>query len=283
VWFPVNFLLIEALRRYHVFFGDGFTMEYPTRSGNERSLGEIADDLAGRLVGIFEHDDAGARPVHGRSARFAEDPHWRDLVLFYEYFHGDDGSGVGASHQTGWTGLVAELLRETGDQGAARPTAAVTSAGTTQPGRRPMTTEVNKLIVRRAYEEAMNNRDLDLVGELFSPDYVAHFPVQKPNHGVALLQELLSAFFEAFPDIVFTVDDQVAEGDRVVTRWSAKGTHKGPWRGYGLGDGIAATGREVMFSATDIYRVADGRIVEEWNTLQGLDVLEQIGAVSTPG
>jgi hypothetical protein len=110
VWFPINFLLIDALRRYHDFFGDGFKIEYPTRSGQEHTLREVADDLAERLIGIFERGADGKRPVFGGNATFQEDPHFRDWLLFYEYFHGDNGAGIGASHQTGWTGLVAELL-----------------------------------------------------------------------------------------------------------------------------------------------------------------------------
>ena len=111
VWFPINFLIVETLRRYHDFFGDGFTVEYPTRSGQQRSLGDIADDLAQRLVSTFERGPDGTRPVYGGTTKFQNDPNWRDLVLFYEYFHGDNGAGLGASHQTGWTSLVAELLQ----------------------------------------------------------------------------------------------------------------------------------------------------------------------------
>ncbi len=110
VWFPINFLLIDSLRRYQQFFGDSFKVEYPTRSGRELTLGQIADDLSRRLVSLFERDPQQRRPVYGGSSLFQEDPHWRDLVLFYEYFHGDNGAGIGASHQTGWTGLVAELI-----------------------------------------------------------------------------------------------------------------------------------------------------------------------------
>jgi hypothetical protein len=113
VWFPINFLLIEALGRFHDFLGDSFTVEYPTRSGQQRTLREVAADLSGRLVSIFERGGDGRRPVYGGTQAFQEDPNWRDLLLFYEYFHGDNGAGLGASHQTGWTGLVAELLRST--------------------------------------------------------------------------------------------------------------------------------------------------------------------------
>ena len=111
VWFPINFLLIEALRSFHDFLGDNFTVECPTRSGRQQTLCEVADELARRLVGTFERGADGRRPVHGGTRLFQEHPGWKDLVLFYEYFHGDNGAGLGASHQTGWTGLVAELMR----------------------------------------------------------------------------------------------------------------------------------------------------------------------------
>jgi hypothetical protein len=110
VWFPVNYLLIEALERYHHFYGDGLRVECPTGSGRSRNLAEVACELAARLTRLFLPDGQGRRPCHGSDHRFAEDPHWRDLILFYEYFHGDDGRGLGASHQTGWTALVARLL-----------------------------------------------------------------------------------------------------------------------------------------------------------------------------
>jgi hypothetical protein len=111
VWFQVNFLLVEALERYHHFYGDHLQVEFPRGSGRHVSLGEAAAGLAARLASIFLPDGQGRRPCHGSDPRYQHDPHWRDLVLFYEYFHGDDGRGVGASHQTGWTALVTELLR----------------------------------------------------------------------------------------------------------------------------------------------------------------------------
>ncbi len=114
VWFPVNFLLVEALRRYHAFLGDGFTVEHPTGSGRQRTLAEVADDLTDRLVAIFLSGTDGHRPVFGSYTRFQDDPAFRDCLLFHEYFHGDTGMGLGASHQTGWTGLVAELLLRRG-------------------------------------------------------------------------------------------------------------------------------------------------------------------------
>jgi Glycosyl hydrolase family 63 C-terminal domain len=115
IWFPVNYLLIESLQKFHHYLGDAFTVEYPTGSGVFLTLEDIAAELSRRLTRIFLRDDSGQRPVHGSSQTFQHDPHWRDLVLFYEYFHGDDGSGVGASHQTGWTGLAAKLLQQSGD------------------------------------------------------------------------------------------------------------------------------------------------------------------------
>jgi hypothetical protein len=113
VWFPVNYLLIEALERYHHFYGDALRVECPTGSGRLMNLAEVACELADRLKGIFLPDAHGRRPCHGSDHRFADDPHWRDLVLFYEYFHGDNGRGIGASHQTGWTALVTRLLEMT--------------------------------------------------------------------------------------------------------------------------------------------------------------------------
>ena len=110
VWLPMNYLFIEALERYHYFYGDDFRVEYPTGSGNELTLKEIADDLAKRLCKLFLADEQGKRPSQADDDRYAEDPAFKDLVLFYEYFHGDTGRGLGASHQTGWTALVANLL-----------------------------------------------------------------------------------------------------------------------------------------------------------------------------
>jgi hypothetical protein len=111
LWFPLNYLVINVLQRYHRFFGDGFTVEYPTGSGRQMNLAQIADDLRRRLVSIFRVGPDGRRPCFGRVERFRTDPAWRDNLLFHEYFHGDDGAGLGASHQTGWTGLVADLIR----------------------------------------------------------------------------------------------------------------------------------------------------------------------------
>jgi hypothetical protein len=110
VWFPVNALVIEALRTYGRFFGDDVLVELPVGSGHHRALVDVADDLAGRLVGIFRDRPDGHRPVHGPYAKFDTDPAWHDCIPFHEYFHGDTGAGLGASHQTGWTGLVADFL-----------------------------------------------------------------------------------------------------------------------------------------------------------------------------
>jgi hypothetical protein len=114
IWFPVNHLLIEAVRRFARFFGSDLVVEYPTGSGAKVTLDELADDLARRLVGIFLTDGAGRRPVFGDVELFQRDPAWRDLIPFHEYFDGDTGRGLGASHQTGWTGLVADLILQQG-------------------------------------------------------------------------------------------------------------------------------------------------------------------------
>jgi mannosylglycerate hydrolase MGH1-like protein len=110
VWFPINYLLIETLRVYHRFLGDGFTVEFPTGDGDELTLAEVADELADRLIAIFRKGPDGRRPVHGSYRLPPDDPAWADLIPFHEYFHGDTGAGLGASHQTGWTGLVANLI-----------------------------------------------------------------------------------------------------------------------------------------------------------------------------
>jgi hypothetical protein len=106
IWFPVNYLLIEALERYHHFYGETLRVECPTGSGQLMNLGQVAREIGRRLVRIFLPDREGRRPCHGTNAQFARDPYWRDLLLFHEYFHGDTGRGLGASHQTGWTALV---------------------------------------------------------------------------------------------------------------------------------------------------------------------------------
>jgi hypothetical protein len=111
IWFPVNYLIVESLLIYHRYYGDAFQVEYPTGSGHMCSLTEVADDLSQRLIGLFRRGADGRRPVFGDAAIYQQDPAWRDHLLFYEYFHGDNGAGLGASHQTGWTGLVAMLLQ----------------------------------------------------------------------------------------------------------------------------------------------------------------------------
>jgi len=110
IWFPVNFLIIESLQKFHHYYGDDFRIECPTGSGRLMSLNDVANELATRLAGIFLINEHGVRPLYGHHPRLQTDPHFRDYLLFYEYFHGDTGRGVGASHQTGWTGLIAKLL-----------------------------------------------------------------------------------------------------------------------------------------------------------------------------
>jgi hypothetical protein len=112
VWFPINYLLVGALRRFHAYLGHDCEMMCPTGTGPFKTLGEVADELARRLVGVFLNDASGRRPVFGGYELFQCDPAWHDLIPFHEYFHGDTGAGLGASHQTGWTGLVANLLAE---------------------------------------------------------------------------------------------------------------------------------------------------------------------------
>jgi hypothetical protein len=114
VWFPLNYLLIEALQKWDWYYGREFTVPSSTQAGNALSLGEVARDLSRRMIRIFLRDDAGRRPVFGECERFQSDPHFRDHIPFHEYFHGDTGAGLGASHQTGWTGLVAKLIQQSG-------------------------------------------------------------------------------------------------------------------------------------------------------------------------
>jgi len=110
VWFPTNFLIIESLQRFHHYYGDDFKVECPTHSGNYLTLEQIADHLSERLTRLFHRDERGQRPIYGDQALLQNDPHFRDYLHFYEYFHGDNGRGLGAPHQTGWTGLIAKLL-----------------------------------------------------------------------------------------------------------------------------------------------------------------------------
>ncbi len=110
IWMPVNALLIRALLSYYLYYGDNFKIECPTGSGNLMNLFEVSREIASRLAGIFLRDKSGRRPVYGGTEKFQTDPHWKDYILFYEYFHGDNGAGLGASHQTGWTGWLQSRL-----------------------------------------------------------------------------------------------------------------------------------------------------------------------------
>ncbi len=116
IWFPVNYLIIESLQKFHHYWGDDFKVECPTASGNWLTLTQISSLLSQRLTRIFTRNMQQQRPVYGSTTKFQRDPHWQDLILFYEYFHGDNGAGIGASHQTGWTGLVAKLIQQSGDE-----------------------------------------------------------------------------------------------------------------------------------------------------------------------
>jgi hypothetical protein len=112
IWFPVNHLLIESLQKLAYFYGDTVRIACPTGSDQLMTLGQVSAELAGRLTRIFLRDGSGRRPVFGEREKLQSDPHWRDLISFYECFHGDTGAGIGASHQTGWTALVAKLLEQ---------------------------------------------------------------------------------------------------------------------------------------------------------------------------
>jgi len=129
IWMPVNIMIIRALQNFYLYYGDNFKVECPTGSGKQMNLFEVSKEISDRLTRIFTRDEHGRRPVYGGTERFQTDPYWRDHFLFYEYFHGDNGAGLGASHQTGWTGLVAKLIQlfgtldakqllESGKQGA---------------------------------------------------------------------------------------------------------------------------------------------------------------------
>ena len=115
IWLPMNFLLIESLQKFHHYLGDEFRVEFPTGSGKWMNLWEVAGELSRRITSIFLRDESGKRPAFGNVEKFQTDPHWRDLVLLHEYFHGDTGTGLGASHQTGWTGLVTKLMQQSGE------------------------------------------------------------------------------------------------------------------------------------------------------------------------
>jgi hypothetical protein len=111
IWMPVNGLIIRALLQFYLYYGDNFKVECPAGSGKLMNLFEVAREISTRLTRIFVRDEHGRRPVYGGTEKFQTDPHWRDYLLFYEYFHADNGAGLGASHQTGWTGAVARLIQ----------------------------------------------------------------------------------------------------------------------------------------------------------------------------
>jgi hypothetical protein len=115
IWFPVNYLIVESIQQFHHYYSDDFLVEYPTHSGNKITLDQIADQISHRLINIFLRNSDGRRPVFGGNETFQNDPYWRDYIPFHEYFHGDNGAGIGASHQTGWTGLVAKLMQQQGE------------------------------------------------------------------------------------------------------------------------------------------------------------------------
>jgi Glycosyl hydrolase family 63 C-terminal domain len=144
IWFPTNFLLVESLQKFHHYLGDGFKVEFPTGSGTMMTLWDVSMELSRRLTKLFLRDDEGRRPALGNIGQFQTDPHWRDLVLFHEYFHGDSGAGLGASHQTGWTGIVTKLMQQSGSR--ARKKTEVASKPIVEecgpPGRRVSSTKV---------------------------------------------------------------------------------------------------------------------------------------------
>ena len=147
-----------------------------------------------------------------------------------------------------------------------------------------MSTEQNKALVRRAYLDGINGRNLAVIDEVFAPDYVVYYPGVEPIAGRDKAREAIRAFIDAFPDIVFHIDDQIAEGDKVATRWSASGTFSGEFRGFPKpGATIAPSGRAVHFSACDVYLIKDGKIQVEWNSLEAMELYRQLGLVSAPG
>jgi predicted SnoaL-like aldol condensation-catalyzing enzyme len=145
-----------------------------------------------------------------------------------------------------------------------------------------MSTNENKALVRRLYEEGMNAGDASIIEEVLDPECVAHFPGVPPIRGREGRHGRNPGFLAAFPDIRFVIEQQVAETDLVATRWTARGTHEGEFRGFPPTRSYPATGRPVAFGATDIYRISAGRVVEEWNTFEQLDALRQIGVVAMP-
>ena len=121
IWFPVNYLLIESLQKFHHYYGDDFKIECPTGSGRYLTINGVAEEISRRLAKLFLRDDTGRRPVFGECAKLQTDPQFRDYLLFHEYFHGETGRGVGASHQTGWTGLIAKLLQPRREEAVCHP------------------------------------------------------------------------------------------------------------------------------------------------------------------
>ena len=128
VWFPLNYLMVESLQKFHHYLGPDFKVEFPTGSGTVMNLWEVAGEVSKRLTSIFLRDENGRRPVFGGIEKFQTDKHWRDLVLFHEYFHGDSGAGMGASHQTGWTGVVTKLMQQGGRSHQGRETGSAADA-----------------------------------------------------------------------------------------------------------------------------------------------------------
>ena len=144
-----------------------------------------------------------------------------------------------------------------------------------------MSEDENKRAVQRAYLDGMNGKDPAVIERIFAPDYVCHFPAgQGEVRGIENFKATLFDFLNAFDHLVFTVEQLLADGDRVVLRWSARGKHTGDYRGIPPTRVIPATGKDISMSATDIYRLVDGRIVEEWNTFDGYDVLHQMWALT---
>jgi hypothetical protein len=138
VWMPVNAIIVRALLVFYLYYGDNFLVECPTGSGKKMNLFEVAHEIAHRLTRIFLRDASGRRPVYGGTEKFQTDPHWRDYLLFYEYFHGDNGAGLGASHQTGWTGMVAKLIELFGRIDANQLLATGTALGQHEAERAPL-------------------------------------------------------------------------------------------------------------------------------------------------
>lgn len=143
-----------------------------------------------------------------------------------------------------------------------------------------MTVEDNKALVQRAYLDGMNKNDMRIIREVFAPDYVNYFPAgQGELHGIDEFVSALSSFIGAFSGLTFKVDDVLGEGDKVALRWSAVGVHTGDYAGIPPTTIVPATGRTISMSATDIYQVANGQVITEWNSLDGFDILRQMGAL----